>query len=170
MNKTSIILASILALLLIIGAFVGGFFAGKGKRPDVQRDTVTTVKIIHDTVTRYKPQYITKEIIGERLVPVIDTVKIHDTTFVSLPVEQKVYADSNYRAVVSGIHPSLDEISVYPETKIITREVTVYEQKKPTRFGVGLQVGFGAQYGIRSKQFDAGPYVGVGISYNFLRF
>lgn len=170
MNKTSIILASILALLLIIGAFVGGFFAGKGKRPDVQRDTVTTVVTIRDTLTVYEPKEVTKTVIRKEYIAVTDTIVRNDTTYIELPVERKEYRDSNYYAVVSGINPSLDEISVYPETKIITKEVTVYEKKKPTRFGVGLQVGFGAQYGIRSKQFDAGPYVGVGISYNFLRF
>ena len=170
MNKATAILAAILAVIVIAGAFTGGFFAGKGRRPSYQRDTVTTVQIIHDTVTRYKPQYITKEIIGERLVPVIDTVKIHDTTFVSLPVEQKVYADSNYRAVVSGIRPQLDEISVFPETRIVTQTVTVTEKRRPTKFGVGVQVGFGGTYGLVHKQLDAGPYVGVGISYNFIRF
>ena len=118
----------------------------------------------------YYAEYITKTVIRRELIPVTDTLQIHDTTYIEMEVERKVYADSNYRAVVSGIYPSLDEISVFPETKIVTQTVTVYEPKKPTRFGLGVQAGFGGTYGLVGKQFDVGPYLGIGLSYNFVRF
>ena len=131
---------------------------------------MTTVVTIRDTITQYQPEYVTKTVVKKVLVPVTDTLQIHDTTYIEMEIERKVYADSNYRAVVSGIYPSLDEISVYPETKIVTQTVTVYEPKKPTRFGLGVQVGFGGTYGIVNKKLDVGPYIGVGLSYNFVRF
>lgn len=172
MNKTSVILTAILASLLIVGAFVGGWFAGKAKRETiVARDTTIVMRIIRDTITTYKPEYITKTIVRKELVEVKDTVTINDTTYIALPVERKEYRDSNYYAVVSGIQPSLDEISVYPKTTIITQTITqTVEKKKPTRFGVGLQAGFGGFYGLSSKQVDYGPYIGVGFSYNLIRW
>lgn len=159
------------ALLLCIGTGFASYYAGKHRAfKDAPRDTVTTVQIIRDTVTVKEPEYITKTVIRRELIPVTDTLQIHDTTYIAMEVEQKVYADSNYRAVVSGIRPSLDEISVFPETKIVTQTVTVYEPKKPTRFGLGVQAGFGGTYGLVNKKVDVGPYLGIGLSYNFVRF
>ena len=170
MQKTSVILTAVLAAVLVVGALIGGYFAGKGARPEVgvkiERDTL----IIRDTVTKYKPQYITRDIIHHELVEVKDTITINDTTYLPLPVERRVYEDSSYRAVVVGIRPELESISVFPETKIITQTITQTIQPKPTRFGVGVQVGFGACYGLVGKKVDAGPYIGVGVSYNFVRF
>lgn len=41
------------------------------------------------------------------------------------------------------------------------------QQKKPKRWNIGFQAGFGFQYGMFSKNVDAGPYLGVGVSYGF---
>ena len=48
-----------------------------------------------------------------------------DTAFVEIPVpvEVKTYADSTYRAQVSGYRPSLDWIEVYQRTQTITNYV-----------------------------------------------
>ena len=39
---------------------------------------------------------------------------------------------------------------------------------KPKRkpFSLGVQVGFGANYGLVNRRFDYGPYVGLGLQYN----
>lgn len=42
------------------------------------------------------------------------------------------------------------------------------KREKQKRFGVSVQVGFGAQYGLMHRRFDYGPYVGVGFNYSFL--
>ena len=171
-GKAIAILVAVIACALLIAGMTGFvcYKAGQRHAPIGQRDTVVKVEVIRDTLTVVKPEYITQRVIDKVLVPVVDTLQVHDTTYISMDVEQKVYADSNYRAVVSGIRPSLDEISVYPETKIVTQTVTEYVQRKPTRFGVGFQVGFGASYGIINKKVDVGPYIGLGVSYNFVRF
>ena len=173
MQRLTVILASILAALLLVGAFVGGYFAGKGRRPQpsvvVQTDTI----VFRDTVTKIQPEYITKETVRKELVYLKDTVRVHDSVYVVMEVEKRVYEDSNYRAVVSGIRPSLDEISVYPKTQVITTTVTQTIEvpvKTPKPWGVGVQAGFGGQYGISSKRVDYGPYIGVGISYNIIRW
>lgn len=161
----------LVSLLLMAGAFAGGWYAGRG-RIMVQRDTVTSVVTFRDTVRVVEPREVVRTVVRRELVAVTDTVRVNDTTFVSLPVERREYRDSNYYAVVSGIRPSLDEIAVFPETRVVTQTITqtVEGKKRVTRFGIGLQAGFGAQYGLRGRQFDAGPYVGVGVSYNFARF
>lgn len=156
------------ALLLCAGVGFASYYAGKHKAfNDAPRDTVTTVITVRDTVTVVKPQYITQRVIDKVLVPVTDTVQIHDTTFVEMEVEQKVYADSNYMAVVSGIRPSLDEISVYPETKIITQTITVTEPAKKKRFSLGVQGGWYVIYDAAHKQVATGPGGGAGLSFGW---
>lgn len=44
---------------------------------------------------------------------------------VPLPVERKIYEDTTYRAVISGINPVLESIDVYSKTAYITQ--TVYQ-------------------------------------------
>ena len=41
------------------------------------------------------------------------------------------------------------------------------QQKKPKRWNIGFQAGFGFQYGMLNKTIDVGPYLGVGISWGF---
>ena len=41
------------------------------------------------------------------------------------------------------------------------------EKVKSKHWNVGVQVGFGVQYGTIKKSFDVGPYVGFGVSYGW---
>ena len=87
-----------------------------------------------------------------------DTIVKNDSIIVTLPVERKVYEDSLYRAVISGIHPSLDTISV----RSTYRTVTVTRDRMP-RLTFGIQAGGG---------FDGKtirPYIGVGVQYNLVK-
>lgn len=53
--------------------------------------------------------------------PLPDTASV----VVPLPVERKIYEDTTYRAVISGINPVLESIDVYSKTAYITQ--TVYQ-------------------------------------------
>lgn len=172
MKAGTYIAISVAAVFLVAALFLGGFFAGRATRkPTAQTDTVTTVVTIRDTITQYKPEYITKTVIRRELVEVTDTVTINDTTYIALPFERREYSDSNYRAVVTGYRPELESISVYPKTQIITQTVTrTVQVPERKRWGVGVQAGFGGFYGISSKRVDYGPYMGVGVSYNIVRW
>ena len=44
------------------------------------------------------------------------------------------------------------------------------EITRPKKWGLGIQVGIGCGYNLMDKGFFAGPYVGFGLSYNFLTF
>ena len=172
-TKAIIIAGACAAILLCVVSGLLGWRIGKGRKEYItKRDTVVNVVTYRDTVKVVEPKYLTKEVVRKELVYLKDTIRVHDSMFVYLPVERVEYVDTNYYAVVSGVQPKLEEISVYPKTTVVTNTVTetVYEKRKPTRFGIGIQAGFGGMYGLKSKKIDAGPYIGVGISYNLIRF
>ena len=84
-----------------------------------------------------------------------DTITLHDSIDVPIPIYQKRYSDSLYTAWVSGYEPNLDSIRLYmPE---ITTTITKTIVKKP-RLSFGIQAGAG--YGIINRQPDV--CMGVG--------
>lgn len=128
---------------------------------ETRRDTV----ILRDTHVVDRPVYVHRYIRDSILVAVRDTVIKYDTLFVALPRETKVYQDSTYRAEVSGYQPSLDRIEIFQSSLVITSESVAIPRRK--RWGVGIQVGYGATL---ERQPQLVPFVGVGVSYNFLTF
>lgn len=90
-----------------------------------------------------------------------DTIVRRDTIY--LEREQRVYADKEYKAFVSGFQPRLDSIYVYPKT---IYETKVSTRKEWRRFTYGMQVGVGVVMPFTSSP-SFGGYVGVGIGYNF---
>lgn len=153
---------------LIIAAFLIGMLSSwlllrqcesSGKAPlctVTVRDTVTA----RDTVTIRQPvpHYITAVRTDTVPLAVADTV-CNDTAAVIVPIEQKVYEDSAYRAYVSGFRASLDSIFVYSDKQYIYETKTQY--KPPKRFTWGLQVGVGTLY---NGTLHFGAYAGVGLN------
>lgn len=80
---------------------------------------------------------------------------VPDSAEVVIPITQKIYEDSLYRAWVSGYDVSLDSIKVNARTLEIKIPVLIPAKRK--RWGVGLQAGYG---------YPNGWYVGVGVSCN----
>lgn len=85
----------------------------------------------------------------------------NDSLFLVLKRVQKEYRSPQFHAWVSGYDPKLDSIKLYQTTKYITKEIPVI-QKQRSRWGVGIQAGYGA-----GKE-GLSPYIGVGVSYNLL--
>lgn len=77
-----------------------------------------------------------------------------DSVKVQIPISQKVYEDTLYRAYISGYEPNLDSITI--------KQKTTYIRDKESRFRIGLQAG----YGLTPKGMQ--PYVGVGLSYRLM--
>lgn len=176
MSKTFIIF--LLTVGLIAGAGLGWLvnsIAGHDRTP--YRPTAETVDSIvkPDTLFIERP----KETLIRRalkdsiiIVPVHDTIRVRDTTFVRLEREEKVYEDSSFRAVVSGYEPRLDSIEVRTKTVFITRTLPNNNNiaRKAHRFGLS----FGAQGGVgyvRTFGGDPGMGVytglGIGLTYTF---
>ena len=91
-------------------------------------------------------------------IAVTDTMKIHDTTFVVLPREVKIYEDSTYTARVSGVEPSLDWIKVYQKTAYVTNYIEKKEPYKNELYFYGdVSLPFSAQAGLGYEGTIWGP-------------
>ena len=163
MNTLKTLLASI--ALLAVGILVGWLCRGV-KPPQTEFVVNTDALTVRDTIIERHPVYVTQTKTDTMLVAVRDTTVIHDTTYIVLDREQKYYRGDGYEAWISGYRPQLDSCRVFPETKYVTK--TVQDMRKPTRWGIGLQAGYGVV--VSSGQIRAFPYIGVGVSYNFIRF
>ena len=126
----------------------------KVDRPIVRESTIVKYKVVqlpiaNDTIC----------VSSRKCICVSDTIK--DSVFVQIPIEQKVYSDSNYTAWVSGYNPKLDSISI---THTEVSHKLVNNSKGSKRLFIGIQVG----YGITPRGMQ--PYLGLGVSYNFFGF
>ena len=165
----------ILLLVLLAGAFLAGRWTKPCGAEAVRRDTV----ILRDTLAVPVPTPERVEVIrrdtcwlsvpgkaGNNTVAepsndgcVVDSVPgIISRVPVIVPIERKVYATADYRAVVEGYRPQLVSMELYRQTQVVTNTVT----SKPKRWGVGIQAGYGLT--PRTGRFE--PYIGIGIQYS----
>ena len=156
-------------IAIAVALLVAAFLLGRCTAPEYEAETQVIERVdtmvVRDTIIREKPSYRTEYVFVRDSV----TVQVHDTVYISLPRQMRVYQDSLYRAEVSGVDPTLDRIEVYPQTKVVTKietqTISVTERRK---WGIGVQVGYGITK--QGQSFYPGPYIGVGISYNILTF
>ena len=158
-----LIAAATLVSLIILLLVAGNYRLRKelDTYKNAPADTVTVVK--HDTIKIDSPVPVYKYVKEKEYVTITDSLLVHDTVthIIELPREYLVYKDSTYRAVVSGVQPRLDSIEVY--RKNITETVTKYvEVKRKTKWGLGVQAG----YGYNGKNLR--PYIGAGVQYNIV--
>lgn len=120
-----------------------------------QIDTITIIK--RDTITIIKPQHIYKYV--DRIVR--DTLYSVDSILVpvDVPIETKVYQDSNYRAVISGYKTELDSIYIFNKNQI----QYINKINNIKKWNISPSLGLG--YGMFSKKVDM--YVGFSLNYNF---
>lgn len=161
-------------ILLIIGTAlaltVSAFFVGRctATEPLTMGETVRVDTVYrYDTITREMPVYTRVYVRDSIFVTVRDT--LHRTDTVWLPREVKIYEDERYRAEVSGYQPNLDRIDIFVKDRIVTQDKTqIVEVKRNARWGIGIQVGYGAY--VNGGVVKTTPYVGVGVSWNLLTF
>lgn len=152
-----------IAVAVLIGFLIGQKHPQKSPVEPI-KEKVDTL-LIFDTITLTKPVFVEKIQLDSVYMPVTDTLWKHDTLYVYLEREQIQWQDSLCRVYASGINPQVDSVTHFVQETIITREIPVPVKVK-SRWGLGIQVGYGA--GINGKQVYLTPYVGVGISYNIL--
>ena len=138
---------------------VVGFVIGILCRPhriervvDIQRDTT----FIRDTHIIEKPVLVERTSKETLLVEVHDTTRIHDTLYIALPMEKKIYKGEDYLAEISGYKPSLDRMEVYPKNTIITETVTQTVTHRNT-LGLGLEM-----------TYTSYPYIPIYLEYSYL--
>ena len=148
--------------LYIVGlvvAFFGGYLLATPEVVEIERveyDTIVQREVVADTIEKVRVVY--------RNLPSVevvrnDTIIVHDTVRVAVPISRYTFADSLYKCEVEGYDVSLKRMEVYPRTIYRTNIV-----RQPSRWGIGVQVGYGA------SKHGLSPYVGVGVQYNILSF
>ena len=144
-------------VFLVVG-MVTGWLCRNHFRDEVEMVQIDSI-VIRDTIREYQPIEIHKETIDTMLVFVREEIVRNDTTYITLPLERKVYASDEYYAEVTGYRPSLDYIEVFPKTKIITRYVKGESSKWRYSIDVGIDAGRGLYRYIS-------PVAGAEIGYN----
>ena len=151
------------ALLLALGL---GFLGGRrsATRPLLERvDTVT----VRDTVVDYRPvvtevRTVRVDTVRLAVAQPPDTVVVHDTVEVEVPIVFSRYRGDNYDIGVSGFRTELEYVKVYPETKVVTK--MVMQQKRKLGFGVSA----GPTVCLAPDgRFAYGLGVTGGLTYNF---
>lgn len=170
-----------IVVIVAIGWVLRGHYTVANK--SYEADTV--IVVVRDTIVVREPQTVRSEQLGVRNYKVkVDSGYSNDSVYradeatkstktdnmgnsplissnfpdsvnVQIPITQRVYEDSTYRAYVSGFDARLDSIYIYPQTKIVTIK------EKPKRWHLSVSAG----YGITPKGFQ--PYIGLGVSFNF---
>lgn len=85
-----------------------------------------------------------------------DTLTLHDTVRVFIPITQKHYAEDEYDAWVSGYEPKLDSLHIHMPNIL---PPTIIKQRRN-----GWAITIGPQVGITATRE---PYVGLGITAGF---
>ena len=151
-------------LLFAICCFIS-FFIGQSYPKIVNTKIIRDTLVIRDTIEIKEPTEKIKWKEKEKLVyiPVVDTLIVYknDTTYLSMPIEKIKYEDENYRAIVSGICPKLEEIDVYSKTIYVT-EQKIETIKKHWNFDI--TAGPGVFY---NGKINYGLGVVVGFGYSF---
>lgn len=160
---TKWLIAAFVSVTLVVSSFLIGF--GRGQNCSVIEDSVKVdTLVICDTIVQEKAIYVDRVVIEKVLVPATDTLWQHDTLYVLMDREQIVWQDSLSRVYASGVQTQIDSVHHYVKERVVTREVTNVV-KKPCRWGVGVQMGYGMQVG---QQVSVSPYIGVGLTYNII--
>lgn len=133
---------------------------------EMVRDTLT----IRDTITNEKPVEKIRWKERDKLVyvPITDTLIIYqnDTTYIAMQEEKVEYEEEEYRVIISGIYPKLEEISVYPKTVYIT------ETQKQTNilikhWNFNITAGPILMYDFGDKKIRGGAGIVFGFGYSF---
>lgn len=153
-------------VLIIASGFAVGLILGHRvcrKPPESQVITKVDTCVVFDTIVREKPVF-RYSYIHDTIRTYFTTIE-HDTVLVDVPIERKVYAeDSLYYASVSGWHPSLDTLVVYPKETTITITNTI---KTPApKFSFGVTAGPSVLF-LPSGEVKGGLGVTAGLQYRF---
>lgn len=119
---------SLMVFVFILPRHRGGIFPNV-----IERDTTIYNVTYRDSVI-YNIKHKDSTIIDYNAVPLteFDTITLHDTTFVYLPIASYHFADSLSDIWASGYHVTLDSVSYHfrEVTKMVERDVLI----KPRRF------------------------------------
>lgn len=166
-------------LHLVIFALLG-FIFGFAIHSEIA-EPVEVVKVVRDTITNTitieKPVEVESREAGRLRAElsvarsVIDSLRALEPEIVEkvdslyipveVPIEEKVYQDSTYRAVVSGYRPRLEYLELYQKEIRVTETIT----RKAPRWSFSVTAGPGVFVGFDGIVRPGGGIV-VGVGYN----
>lgn len=157
-----ILLLFLAGVFFAVACFVS-YWAGRRSVPRPDPVTPKTDTVWRDTVIfkdRPVPEYHYRDTGRTVYIAVTDTVHLHDTAFVYLPVEVKGYSDETYALEISGVQPNLDWIEVHQKTAYITNTV-----QDTRRWTFGLTAGPSVMW--NPNGLHAGVGLTAGLQYRF---
>ena len=156
MKRIKYILLGVIAGMVI--CLLNGW-ASCHRTTDKEVITITDTLVLTDTIIKFQPK--------PYKVTIIDTIYLpqqpQQPQIDTLIRQEVIYKDSTYTAVVGGIEPYLKSIEIYPKTIYVNNNTTT-TIKVRSRFGLGVQVG----YGLSRNRLQ--PYVGIGVQYNLIQW
>ena len=155
MRKFAIILLILVSLFLFFGALN---YKHKYNQV-VGAPSISDTVIVRDTIEIKVPEPTEVKIIKKDTV-YLPSPTLNDSIDIVLPLEEKIYGDSTFRAVIQGYNPILKEITIYPTNTTIKKTNIVTVDKFKYKPNISLSVGYG--YGIIHKQNDL--FVGITLS------
>jgi len=163
MNSLHKFILALIALLLFgLLCFLTGRRSVRLPSYAPQEPRVDTL-LVFDTITLEKPVFTRTHTRDTIYI----TLTERDTVYLALPREVRVYEDSLYRAEISGFQPNLERIDIYaPVRTVTTTRTQIQTVHQPTRWGIGVQVGYGMT--LQGGNVRTSPYVGLGIHYSIL--
>lgn len=151
---------AIIILLILVSLFLFGAFHYRNKYNEVlDAPSISDTVIVRDTIEIKVPEPKEVKIIKKDTV-YLPSPTLNDSIDIALPLEEKIYGDSTFRAVIQGYNPTLKEITIYPTNTTIKKTNIVTVDKFKYKPNISLSVGYG--YGIIHKQNDL--FIGVTLS------
>lgn len=145
------LIVSVLLNLLLAGR------AAKTKQTEVVRaDTI----VMRDTVWIVEPRVVKEEVVKYEKVYLhtTDTIIKTDSVEVIVPITQRVYEDSTYKAVVRGYNPELVSLDMY--TKATYYPLYIKQKVQPK---IVVSAGIYGGFGWKGADYGLGITVGVPI-------
>lgn len=145
----------------------GGLHLRQSTSP-TECDTVTQVRIDtvfrHDTLTVTIPVY--SETSAPRAVTLSRNALTHcDSDSVTLRAVTRVYSDSIFHAVISGIDPHLDSLAIIRPIPTVTRSVTTRIPARAVTVSTHSRWGLGLTAGVTATTHGLAPGLTLGLTY-----
>ena len=160
--------------LVAIAIVIFVLFGWSNKRKVEYRDVLKTdTLVIHETISVIKPIHIKETIVRHDTVffPIYNELDSigrlsnglsnglsNDSAKVVIPITERTYEDSTYKAVVRGYNPELVSLDIYNSTKYypVVEKVKV----KPK---IVVSAGVYGGFGVKGADYGVGIMVGVPI-------
>ena len=130
--------------------------------PHGDPQTKTDTLLVRDTIHVYEPEIVEKTVYRTQLVPIVDTLRLHDTLFVALERTRVAWRDAYSEIWASGVDPEIDSVRHYITTKVVTvQERIPVEVKVRPKWSVGI--GAGVVAAPVDGSLKVAPAVGISV-------